>query len=169
MPDSCCGVWHYILVGFLWSSKNFSSAVFFGPDNGLILLDLLHSRLEGPDQVNLFKQQYHRWNPVYQAVESVDLGKTLYQMLVREGLPVRQLKADRDKVTRALPASARMEAGTVYFMHGLWLADFEDELLSFPTGAHDDQVDTLSYATQMTVKQRTDRLDLSALIKTRAR
>lgn len=133
------------------------------------MLDVLRSRLEGPDQVNLFKQQYHRWSPVFQAVESVGLGKTLYQMLVREGLPVRELKADRDKVTRALPAAARMEAGAVYFMHGSWLADFEDELLSFPTGAHDDQVDTLSYAAQMTVKQRTDKLDLSALIKTRAR
>jgi predicted phage terminase large subunit-like protein len=139
------------------------------PDNDLILLDVLRSRLEGPDQINLFKQQYHRWDPVFQAVESVGLGKTLYQMLVREGLPVRELKADRDKVTRALPAAARMEAGAVYFMHGPWLTDFEDELLSFPTGAHDDQVDTLSYAVQMTVKQRTGKLDLSALIKTRAR
>ncbi|WP_048902082.1 phage terminase large subunit [Methanohalophilus mahii] len=120
--------------------------------------------------MNFDQQFYHRWNPAFQAVESVDLGKTLYQMLVREGLPVRELKADRDKVTRALPAAARMEAGAVYFMHGPWLADFEDELLSFPTGSHDDdQVDMLSFAVQMTVKQRTDKLELSALIKTRVR
>jgi phage terminase large subunit-like protein len=54
-------------------------------------------------------------------------------------------------------------------MHVPWLADFEEELFFYLTGAHDDQVDTLSYAAQMTVKQRTDKLDLSALIKTRAR
>jgi predicted phage terminase large subunit-like protein len=140
------------------------------PDNDLILLDVLRTRLEGPDQIPLFKQQHRRWNPVFQAVEAVGIGKTLYQMLVHEGLPVRELRADSDKVTRALPAAARMEAGAIYFMAGApWLADFEQELLSFPTGAHDDQVDTLSYAVQMIVKKQIGNFDLSALIRTKAR
>lgn len=140
------------------------------PGNDLILLDVLRTRLEGPDQVPLFKQQYQRWNPAFQAVESKGLGITLYQLLTREGLPVKELKADKDKVTRALPAAARMESGSVYFLQGApWLGDFEQELLSFPTGAHDDQVDTLSYAAQMIVKKQTGKFDLSALIKTRPR
>lgn len=80
------------------------------------------------------------------------VGKTIYQLLVREGLPVRELKADSDKVTRALPAAARMEAGTIFFRQGaLWITDLEDELLSFPTSAHDDQVDVLSYAVQLVI------------------
>jgi predicted phage terminase large subunit-like protein len=124
-------------------------------DNDLILLDLLRTRLEGPDQVNLFKSQYQKYSPAFQAVESNGAGKVLYQMLVREGLPVRELKADKDKVTRALPAAARMEGGTVYFpVNAQWLGDFESELLSFPTGAHDDQVDVLSYAVQMVIQKR---------------
>ncbi|MCS3924419.1 phage terminase large subunit [Methanosalsum natronophilum] len=135
------------------------------PDNDLILLDVLRTRMESPDQINLFKQQYTRWQPAFQAVESVGLGKTLYQMLVREGLPIRELRADRDKITRALPAAARMESGSIYFLHGSWLTEFEDELLSFPTGAHDDQVDTLSYAVQVMVKQHIDKIDLSTLIR----
>jgi len=123
-------------------------------ENDLILLNLLRTRLEGPDQVNLFKQQYQKWSPAFQAVESVGLGKTLYQMLVREGLPVRELKPDKDKVTRALPAAARMESGCIYFLHSApWLGEFESELLSFPTGAHDDQVDVLSYAVQLAVQK----------------
>jgi predicted phage terminase large subunit-like protein len=123
-------------------------------DNDLILLDLLRTRLEGPDQVNLFKSQYHKWNPAFQGVEIAGLGQMLYQMLVREGLPVKELKPDKDKVTRALPAAARMEAGTIYFPAGAqWLGEFESELLSFPTGAHDDQVDVLSYAVQMSMKK----------------
>lgn len=122
------------------------------PQNDLILLDVLRARLEGPDQVNLFKQQYQRWKPAFQAIESVGVGKTIYQLLVREGLPVIELKADSDKVTRAIPAAARMEAGTIYFKQGAtWITDFEEELLSFPTGAHDDQVDVLSYAVQLII------------------
>jgi len=122
------------------------------PDFDLILLDILRTRLEGPDQVNLFKQQYQRWKPAFQAVESAGVGKTLYQMLVREGLPIKELKADTDKLTRALPAAARMEAGAIYFLAGgKWLRDLEDELLSFPNGAHDDMVDVLSYAIKIVV------------------
>lgn len=140
------------------------------PDHDLILVDVLRSRLEGPDQINLFKQSYARWKPAYQAVEAVGIGKTLYQMLVREGLPVRELRADSDKVTRALPAAARMEAGAIYFMAGApWLADFEQELLSFPTGPNDDQVDTLSYAVQMALTRVVSKIDLSKLIRTKPR
>jgi predicted phage terminase large subunit-like protein len=120
------------------------------PNNDLLLLDVNRTRLEGPEQVKLFKAEFSKWQPAFQAVESVAAGKILYQMLVREGLPVRELKPDKDKVTRALPAAARMEAGTVYLKRGAsWLVDYEDELTSFPKGAHDDQVDVTSYAVQM--------------------
>lgn len=123
------------------------------PDNDLILLDILRTRMEGPDQINLFKQAYQRWKPTFQGVEAVGVGKTLYQMLLREGLPIRELKAEADKVTRAMPAAARMEAGCVYFMRGIQgLEDLEDELLSFPKGAHDDCVDVLSYAVQVGIR-----------------
>ena len=114
----------------------------------------------------MFKQQYARWKPAYQGIEAVGVGKTLYQMLVREGLPIRELKAESDKVTRALPAAARMESGSIYFMQDLQgLDEFEDELLSFPKGKYDDQVDCLSYAVQLALQQYQD-FDLSMLIKT---
>ena len=64
----------------------------------------------------------------------------MYQAARRAGLPVRELKADSDKWSRARPAAARLSAGTVYFLSGAsWLHDLEDELLSFPNGTHDDQ------------------------------
>lgn len=140
------------------------------PNNDLVLLDILRTRLEGPDQVNLFKQQYARWKPAFQAVESAGVGKTLYQMLVREGLPIKELKADTDKLTRALPAAARMEAGTIYFIQGAsWLHEFEEELLSFPNGAHDDQVDVLSYACKIIIEDKRQNFSLSGLVRTKRR
>ena len=135
------------------------------PENDLILLDILRTRMEGPDQINLFKQAYQRWKPTFQGVEAVGVGKTLYQMLLREGLPIRELKAEADKVTRAMPAAARMEAGCVYFLKGIQgLDDFENELLSFPKGAHDDCVDVLSYAVSQILSYSP--FDLSTLIRT---
>ena len=140
------------------------------PNNDLVLLDVLRTRLEGPDQVILFKQQYQRWKPAFQAVESAGVGKTLYQMLIREGLPIKELKADTDKLTRALPAAARMEAGTVYFLQGAsWLHEVEEELLSFPNGAHDDICDVISYAVKIVIEDRKQNFSLSGLVRTKRR
>ena len=113
------------------------------PERDLLLLDLMRVRLETPDITPLLSQVYQKWKPGYIAVE----GKAVFQSARRAGLPVRELKAEGDKWTRAQPASARMSAGSVYFLAGAsWLHDLEDELMAFPTGSHDDQVDCLSYA-----------------------
>lgn len=123
------------------------------PDNDLILLDILRTRIEGPDQPNLFRQAYERWKPAIQGIESNGIGKTVYQMLVRGGLPIVELKADKDKKLRALPAAARMEAGTVYFPSGApWLGDYEEELIAFDKGTHDDQVDVTAYAAMIVIE-----------------
>lgn len=50
-----------------------------------------------------------------------------------------------DKATRARSIQARMSMGKVYLpRRAPWLADFEKELLRFPNGKNDDQVDVLS-------------------------
>ena len=120
---------------------------FVTPHKDLLLRDVIRTRLEGPDQPKLFEQGYQRWRPRLQGVETKNMGITLFQDLRRKGLPVIDLKAETDKETRALPVMARMEAGTVYFLKNApWLGDYEDELLMFPNGEHDDQVDVTSYA-----------------------
>lgn len=124
------------------------------PLNELALIDLIRTRLETPDQVPLFKQQYIRWHPVFQAVEKTGLGISLYQTLLREGLPVQKIEADSDKVTRFIPAATRISAGVVYFLAGApWLNDYETELLGFPNAAHDDMVDCTSTACAVVINQ----------------
>jgi predicted phage terminase large subunit-like protein len=84
------------------------------------------------------------------------------QQARNQGLPVRELKADRDKVSRALVASARMEGGQVYFPAARgWLDEWESELLLFPNGRHDDQAGTLAYAVLEVTTGRSTRVDLS--------
>ena len=50
-----------------------------------------------------------------------------------------------DKITRMDAQTAKIEAGHVLIPErATWLADFETEILAFPHGRHDDQIDSMS-------------------------
>jgi phage terminase large subunit-like protein len=52
----------------------------------------------------------------------------------------------KDKVQRARSIQARLRIKGVRFDHSAdWYPAFEDEMLTFPRGKHDDQVDALAY------------------------
>ncbi len=55
------------------------------------------------------------------------------------------VKPEGSKVDRTVAQSAKIEAGHVYLPKSApWLGEFLTELLSFPIGRHDDQVDSVS-------------------------
>jgi hypothetical protein len=59
----------------------------------------------------------------------------------------RPLTADTDKVTRAQDAASLSTQGQLLLLEGApWEPDARHELLIFDNGAHDDIVDTISYA-----------------------
>lgn len=117
------------------------------PDSDLILLDLHRDRIEGPGLVPAARRMVERHDLPYIGIEATAAQLAVVQSARRSGLTVRALRAETDKVSRAQIATVRCEAGQVYFpAQAPWLGDFETELLSFPTGAHDDMVDTLLYA-----------------------
>lgn len=120
------------------------------PDNDILVYDIFRTHITGPDQKPLMKEMNYRYRPIFQAIEDKTFGTNLIQEMKREGMTVMPIKVDKDKVTRSLPIAARYEAGKVYHREGApWLTDLEDELLSFPRGKHDDQVDTLSIAGEL--------------------
>ena len=54
-------------------------------------------------------------------------------------------KPEGDKVTRMSTESAKIEAGQVWLPRSApWLEELRDEILQFPNGRHDDQVDSIS-------------------------
>lgn len=113
----------------------------------LLLLDVFRTRVEGPDHLANLTSQAAKWRPVKIGVEPANLGKTTYQAAVRSGLPVVPLNPDADKYTRALTVAAYYEHGSVWHPRDApWLDEWEEELAAFPSGAHDDQVDTAAYA-----------------------
>jgi predicted phage terminase large subunit-like protein len=59
--------------------------------------------------------------------------------------PRQQFTSAVDKATRAQAFRGRLSQGRVYFpKYASWLSAFETELLTFPAGKHDDQVDAMS-------------------------
>ena len=113
----------------------------------LILLDLIRDRLSAPKIVPLIRRTMARFSLDYVAIERVAIQEAIVQQARRAGLSIRPVRPQGDKISRAGAASVRFEAGCVYFPRAAtWLDDLEAELLHFPVGAHDDQVDAVSYA-----------------------
>lgn len=116
------------------------------PTGKYLVEDVVRERLEAPDVIRRAAALLARWGAGWIGFESTAYQASLIQFARKAGLPARPLKADRDKVQRALPLAARLEAGDVLFRaEAPWLDALERELLLFPNGEHDDQVDALAY------------------------
>lgn len=116
-------------------------------DRDLLLLDVLRERAETTKHKTIILSIFNRWQPRFVGVENRTYGLNIIQDVKREGIPVRPLKADTDKVSRFRSMAARYEVGAVYHLkHADWLHEYEKELLAFPKAKHDDQVDTAAYA-----------------------
>jgi predicted phage terminase large subunit-like protein len=86
-----------------------------------------------------------RWGVDLVIIEDTASGMGLIQLLQEEpGLNVRGRHPVADKVTRMSRQQGRFEAGRILLPNEApWLADFENELLAFPDGRYDDQVDAM--------------------------
>ena len=88
-------------------------------------------------------------------------GQALVQDLRREtrltGRPIRAVNVDSDKLTRALGWANVAEEGKIILVRGPWIGAFLEEVLRFPAGRHDDQVDAVNIAVKM-LSERGSRL-----------
>jgi predicted phage terminase large subunit-like protein len=124
----------------------------------IILLDVVRERMNGTKIVPKLRELYDEFQPQYLMIEDVAFQKVIVDQARAEGLPVRQLKPCGDKEVRSLTLQTRFAAGQVWFPRAqpLWLKPLEAELVTFPQGSHDDQVDALSYlAREAALKTRT--------------
>ena len=139
-------------------SADYTVAVVLGlsKENDVFVLDVVRSRLEAPQVLKMLQTIYDRWQPEVVGIERAGYQLAFIQMArAQTNLPIRELKADKDKVSRALPLTAKMEAGQVYFpRNSVWYSELEKELLQFPAGEYDDQVDALSYAILLVAKRK---------------
>jgi len=74
---------------------------------------------------------------------------SLIQDLRHENIHAIGIVPEADKVMRMSAQTAPIEAGAVLLpSRAAWLDEFRRELLEFPNGRHDDQVDALSQGLQ---------------------
>jgi predicted phage terminase large subunit-like protein len=85
------------------------------------------------------------WKVDMTIVEDTTSGRGLIQLLKEQrSLNVVGRRPKDDKETRMARQQGRFEAGRILLpSEAPWLAEFENELLAFPNGRYDDQVDAL--------------------------
>lgn len=117
------------------------------PEYDLLLLDLFRDRIDNAEQLRQIKTLHTKHDPDYWRVETVAYQLAFFQQAINEGIPAREYKPVRDKVSRATTAAVRMENGKNYLpKNAAYLTDVETEMLLFPKGEHDDFVDNLAMA-----------------------
>lgn len=152
MLDDC---WRFITVDLAASKRTsadftVASAWAISGDGDLILLGRNRGRMAEAEHWDHVRPLQQRWAADTVFIEQSFISTTLAIDATAAGIPVQPLTADTDKITRALPATARVRSHRVWFPAGVdWLDEWCDELASFPSAAHDDQVDTLSYAARV--------------------
>lgn len=126
------------VVGQVWGRK--------GVD--LYLLDLFRGQWDFTKTLEMFAlmtakyPRTHRW-----LIEDKANGSAIISVLKKQIHGITPITPTESKLERAYAVTPLIEAGNVYIPESAtWLANFEDELLNFPAGAHDDQVDSMTQA-----------------------
>lgn len=126
------------------------------PDGEMYLLDVWRKQAASDEWVEAWCDLVRKWKPMAWAEETGQIKSGVGPFLerraverqaycVREQFPTRG-----DKAVRAQSIRGRMAMrGLRIPKDAAWRADFESELLRFPAGVHDDQVDALGLVGQL--------------------
>jgi predicted phage terminase large subunit-like protein len=132
----------------------------FDKSGNLYIADGFRKRIEFPEQQRFVVKRMVQEKNTRHGVEKALHGEALVQSLRRvpavRGIPLKAIKVDTDKFTRALGWANLAEEGRVFLVRGGWNDAFLDEACRF-TGkgdTHDDQVDAVSIAVGMLSKKK---------------
>jgi len=111
------------------------------------LLDVWRGRVDYPGLKRKVVEMARDWHADQVLIEEAGTATALIDELGYEVRGLTGIRPDRDKPTRMSIASAKFEAGQVFFPErASWLPEFEAELFAFPASRYDDQVDSVSQA-----------------------
>lgn len=111
------------------------------------LVDVCREKLNYPDLRDRMIQMASRYDPWVILVEDTGVGTGLLEELRNEGLDAVGINPTQSKETRAHFQTPKFQSSRVLFPSSApWLSGLEAELLAFPAGRHDDQVDSIIQA-----------------------
>jgi predicted phage terminase large subunit-like protein len=131
------------------TENDYSVATVWGvTTNAFYVLHLWRERVEFPTLKIKLVELAGNWRPSVVLVEDKASGQSLIQELhASTTLPIKPVKVDSDKVTRAHAVTGIVEAGKVFLPAQVsWLDTFLDETSSFPSAQHDDITDSVTQA-----------------------
>jgi predicted phage terminase large subunit-like protein len=126
--------------------------VFFNEDTSaynIILLNAYKDRMEFPTLKRVVVEQYDEYQPDGLIVEKKASGAPLIYELRAMGIPVQEYTPVRgtilnpnNKTVRLHSVSDMFASGVVWAPQRRWAEEVIDEVASFPSGEHDDYVDS---------------------------
>ncbi len=114
----------------------------------LILLDAFKEKLEFPDLKRAAYDKYWEWEPDQMIIEAKAAGSPLIFELRAMGIPVTEFTPSRgqDKIARVNAVTDLFASGVVWCPPTRWAEEVVEECASFPSGDHDDLVDSTTQA-----------------------
>lgn len=115
------------------------------------LVDQVRARMAFPETCAAIRNLSAKWpKATRKYIEEAASGKPIIQTLKKDIPGIIGVKVSKsDKESRVNAISGLWEAGNIMLpdpMKAPWINDFVEELLSFPKGRNDDQVDAMSQA-----------------------
>jgi len=118
------------------------------PQANIILLNAFRDRMEFPELKRCAIEQYKEWQPDSIIIEKKASGAPLIYEMRAMGIPVQEFTPSRgnDKISRLNAVSDLFASGRVWVPNTHWAEEVVEEVASFPSGEHDDYVDSVSLA-----------------------
>ena len=128
--------------------------VFYHPDDrgvdqaNIILLNAFKARMEFPELKQRAFEEWKEWEPDAMIVEAKAAGSPLIFELRAMGIPVQEFTPSKgnDKIARLNAVADLFASGHVWVPNTHWAEELVEEVASFPSGEHDDLVDSMTQA-----------------------
>ena len=118
------------------------------PQANIILLNAIKKRMEFPELKQRAYEEWREWEPDALIVEAKASGTPLLFELRSMGIPVQEYTPSKgnDKIARLNAVSDIFASGRVWVPGTRWADELVEEVASFPSGEHDDLVDSMTQA-----------------------
>lgn len=116
--------------------------------SNIILLNAFKDRMEFPELKERAFEEYKAWNPDSLIVEAKAAGSPPIFELRAMGIPVQEFTPSKgnDKIARLNAVADIFASGRVWVPNTHWAEELVEEVASFPSGEHDDLVDSMTQA-----------------------